>query len=510
MWACIVVFGTALLTAGWGCEDQKFGEAERKEVRKVLQTGVDLDGDPYVQAETLRVFEMIKQPELNHFAEALVGAKDSPMVRVAALRVLMANDYHDMRRMTLARFNKAGDAEQGAILDAVFDYAAPPLRRVVTSRALRSSDPQLRRVAFERGPLARLEKAHEEGKTEYLKNTLIPEIGRYVTSKDEDLAAAALEALVAIGEVDRAEPLLSKLKDESAPREERLAAARILGRAKISAAVPVFAEIVEAVEISQEGAFVLPKKIDKELVRAATLGLVASGSTKFIKPAQGFLTNADEEQSLEVLTALAHSDHEDAAISLKIAMQDARQPVRFKAIELFADHDRATAQGFMAAMSSTDFESKKRLAMILVERFPEEWTKSLAEDLDDETARVATLEILRDVVGTSDEADGLAPLADQLYELATSDDPKAAPLAALIFVKVADEAKSRKLLAEVQEPHTQYAYLEHLVRTAPKKNVDYFRQHFYSDLYAIRLMSAAGMLLAYDAGVAARGEAESG
>jgi predicted RecA/RadA family phage recombinase len=499
-----------LIAAAWGCEDEKFGEAERKEVRKVLQTGVDLDGDPYVQAETLRVFEMIKKPELNHFAEGLVDSDASPMVRVAALRVLMANDYGDMRRMTLARFNKAGVAEQRAILNAVFEYASPPLKRVVSTRALRSKDSQLRRMAFERGPLARLEKAHEEGKTEYLKNTLIPEIGRFIDDKDEALAAAALEALVAIGEKDRAGPLLSKLEDTSADREERLAAARILGRAKIEAAVPVYEEILESVEVSREGEFVLPKKIDKELVRAATLGLVASGETKYVKQAQQHLTNADEEQSIEVLSALATNPHEDAAVSLKIAMQDARQPVRLAAIELFADHDRATAKAFIAAMRATDFEGKKRVAQILLERFPNEWTESLGEELADEKQRVAALEILRDVIVTHEDAKGLEPLSDQLYELATAGDEKVSPMAALVFVKIADESESRKLLEKVEDPHTRYAYLEHLVRTAPKKNVDYFRQNFYSDLYAIRLMSAAGMLLAYDAGVAPKGEAESG
>ena len=45
-----------------------------------------------------------------------------------------------------------------------------------------------------------------------------------------------------------------------------------------------------------------------------------------------------------------------------------------------------------------------------------------------------------------------------------------------------------------------------MVRTAPKENVEFFRKNFYSDRYAIRLMSAAGMLLAYDAGVAPKGQ----
>ncbi|QDG50966.1 HEAT repeat domain-containing protein [Persicimonas caeni] len=504
--AGIVMLGMGLL----GCEEEKFGEAERQEVQRVLHTGVGLDSDPYVQAETLRVFEMIKKPELNEFAEKLVDSSDSPMVRVAALRVLLANDYQDIRRVATASFNKGSVAEKKAILSAVLEYGPPPLKRVITSRALRSTDPFLRRQAFEEGPLARLEKAQEEGKAKLLENTLFPEIGRSINHDDEVLASAALEALVAAGQTERAEPLLETLGDKSAEREKRLSAARILGRAQIKEAVPHFEKILESVKVSKTGEFVLPKKIDEELVKAATLGLVAAGETKYVKQAQKYLTNADVEQSLEVLTALAPNPSEDAAISLKIAMQDAREPVRYRAIELFADHDQATAKAFMAAMRGTDFESKKRLAQILTRRFPGEWAKNLSKQLDNEEQRLATLELLRDVIVTTEDAQTLEPLSDQLYKLAKGKDEKASALAALLLVKVADDQKSRALLAEVDSPEIRYAYLEHLVRTAPKTNVEFFRKNFYADLYALRLMSAAGMMLAYDAGVAPGQTGEEG
>lgn len=499
--ACAIA-GMVMLGAGLlGCEEEKFGEAERQEVQRVLHTGVDLDSDPYVQAETLRVFEMIKKPELNEFAQKLVDSSDSPMVRVAALRVLLANDYKDIRRITTARFNKGSVAEQHAILNAVLEYGSPPLKRMITSRALRSSDPYLRREAFEKGPLARLERAHEDGKTKLLENTLFPEIGRSINHDDEALASAALEAMVAAGENDRAKPLLDTLADKSVERDKRLSAARILGRARIKAAVPHFEEILESVKVSKTGEFVLPKRIDEELVKAATLGLVAAGETKYVKQAQKYLQNADAEQSIEVLTALAPNPSEDAAVSLKIAMQDAREPVRLQAIELFADHDKATPKSFMAAMRNTDFESKKRLAQILARRFPEEWAKNLSKKLDGDEQRLATLELLRDVVVTRREAKTLEPLSDKLFELAKGEDKKVSALALLLLVKVAGDDRSRKLLTQVDDPAIRYAYLEHLVRTAPKQNVEFFRKNFYADLYALRLMSAAGMMLAYDAGV---------
>lgn len=494
---CLAAFlGTSI-----GCEDEKFGEAERKEVRKVLQTGVDMDSDPYVQAETLRVLEMIDKPSLNHFAKELVGVEGSPMVRVAALRVLLANGFEDSRRVTLAEFNNASIAEQKAILDAVYEYGSPPLRRVLTSRALRSHDPGLRRKAFEVGPLTRLREAYKQKKTTYLKNTLFPEIGQFVSDDDDRVASAALGALVETGQQERAQPLLDKLQDDDADRDERLRAARILGQAHVEAAVPYFEEVLDSVHVSKEGEFVLPKRIDKEMVRAATLGMVASGDEKYVEQAQHYLTNASGDESIEVLTAMGSNPSQDAAISLKIAMQDARKPVRYRAIELYSAHPKANAAAFIAALRGTDFDTKKRIAQVLAKNYPEQWAKHLGERLADKKNRLDTLELLRDVILTDEQVAVLEPLADQLFELASSDDEKVAPLAALLLVKVADDAKTRKLLANVDDPHTRYAYLEYLVRTNPKENVEFFRKNFYSDLYAIRLMSAAGMMLAYDAGV---------
>lgn len=496
--ACAV----ALVLGVVGCDEDEFDEAEREEVRKVLQTGVDLDTDPYVQAETLRVVGLIGKPSLNHFAQKLVE-DDSPMVRVAALRVLLANDGQDIRRTTSGAFNRAGVEEKKAILRAVYEFGSPPLRRVITSRALRSVDAELRALAFEFGPLRRLDEALEEDKTVYLENTLYPELGRYVTEADETLGPMALEALVAAGQTDRAEPLIAELKDKSTDRDKRLAAARILGRARVEAAVPVFVDILKSLRVSKQGEFVLPKRIDEELIRAATLGVVAGGNTKYVPQAQAYLKNAGVDESIEVLTALASNPSKDAAISLKIAMQDAREPVRTRAIALYSSNPNASADAFISAMRGTSFETQKLLAQHLAEAFPEAWAEHLADELSDADKQEATLQLLRDVTLTEATAAVLEPLEDQLYEIASSGDEEIAPLAALLLVRTADDAKVRELIEKEDNPQTRYAYLEHLVRTAPAESAEYFRKNFYSDLYALRLMSAAGMLLAYDAGMGA-------
>src|SRR5690554_7198786 len=112
---CLLLFCVGALS----CDETQFGEQERREVNTVLSTGVGFSSDPYVQAETLRVLELIGNPALNHHAEALVERSPSPMVRVAALRILLANDYKDIRRVAVRSFNEAKTPEKMAILEAV-------------------------------------------------------------------------------------------------------------------------------------------------------------------------------------------------------------------------------------------------------------------------------------------------------------------------------------------------------------------------------------------------------
>lgn len=489
----------ALLTLAVACETEDFGKEVRKDVDRVLRTGLELKSDPFVRAETLRVLEILEREDLNHFARPRVE-DDSPMVRVAALRVLMKTGASDVRRMALATFNKAEEAEQRAILQAAFEYGSPPLERELTARALRSKDNELRRMAFENGPAERVREAVEKDKTSYLENTLFPEIGRYITRRDDLLAAKALALMVNAGQTDRAKPLLETVQDDGANREDRREAARILAKSGVPESAPVFEEMLDDLSIDDEGGFVLPRRRDKELIRISTLGLVATGNETYVSQAQSYLENADPEQSVEVLEALAKNPSKDAAISLKIAMQDARTVVRHRAIELYGDREDATAEALIAAMRGADYDSEKRAGSMLARNFPDQWAKHLSGQLDKKDKRKATLTLLRDVITSQKEAKVLVPLKDQLYTLANGEDEEIASLASISLVRVSDDPKIGKLLRETDDPATRYAYLEHLLKTAPGENAEFFRKNFYSDKYALRLMSGAGLLAAYETG----------
>lgn len=495
----LVLVLVASLAVSFGCDGEDFGQKERKDVDRVLRTGVELESDPFVRAETLRVLEILALEDMNDFARPRVE-DESPMVRVAALRVLMKTGAPDVRRMALATFNKAEDPEKRAILDAAFEYGSPPLKRELTGRALRADDPELRRMAFENGPAARVREALEKDKTSYLENTLFPEIGRYITRKDSLLAARALALMVEAGETDRAEPLVELVEDESVDAESRREAARILAKAGIDEAAPVFKKMLDDLQIDDEGGFVLPRRRDEELVRTATLGLVASGHEAYVPQAQQYLTDADTEQSIEVLEALARNPAKDARISLKIAMQDARNIVRERAITLYGDREDARAEALIAAMRGAPYDSEKRAARVLAQRFPREWAEHLSEQLEKKDKRKATLKLLRDVITNAEEARVLVPLKDQLFELARSEDEELASLASISLVRISDDPDIQTLLRNTDDFATRYAFLEHLLETNPGDNAKFFRKNFYSDRYALRLMSGAGLLAAYEKG----------
>lgn len=500
----LLLGGLLVLCVGaLSCEQAEFGEQERREVDLVLSTGVGFSSDPYVQAETLRVLEIIGNPSLNHYAEQLVESSRAPMVRVAALRVLLANDYKDIRRVAVRRFSEADSAEKAAILEAVSEYGSPQLRRVLMARALNGDDLALRRAAFELGPVRRLRQAQADNKTAYLQNTLLPEIGQFVQDSDPLLAARALQIAVEVGQAERAEPWLAMLRDPGAPRAKRLAAAQILGRARVPEAVEIFEDMLKSARGTPTRALRVPERLDQELLRAATLGLLASGKNEVLDQARGYLDNADIPQSVEVLEALRGNDSEDAAIILKVAMQDVRPEIRNLAGELYAAHESASVSAFLEIMAQGDTDTRRQLAEELAAHFPGEWAAALAAKLEQKEGRLQVLQRLRDLSDSEGQKKVLQRLAPALTKLAAGGQQEENALAALLLLRVKDDPHTRALVASLEAPATHYAYLEHLVRSAPRENVEYFRENLrYGDLFAIRLMSAAGMLLAFEAGAA--------
>ncbi|MFW5967656.1 MAG: HEAT repeat domain-containing protein [Persicimonas sp.] len=489
----------ALLMATAGCDDDSLDEDERRDIKRVLQTGVDLDEDPFVQTETLRVLELIDEPSLAAYAEDLAGRDTPPMVGVAALRVLLRADHDEARRLTQVRFNRADEQEKLAILRVVEKFGPAPLRREITTQGLRSKHDLVRKEAFEAGLLERLHKAKDEGDQSYLDNTLYPELGRHIDLDDPVVSAVALRALVEEGEGDRAKPLLDKLADRSGDDEERLAAARILGKARVEEAIPHFERILDSVDVSDKGRFHVPERIDEDLVRAASLGLIASGQEEYFEQAQRYFNDADSSsEALEVIEAVSSNEASDATIMLEVATQDARRPVRYRAIELLAEHDRAEADDFFSAMRNTDLPTQKRLVDILIDQFDEEYSRLLDESLQDDDARPEALEMLVELTQTDDQIAAIEPVEETLEDLSDLDDERLSALATVLLVKIDGTEERHRAMAKVDDPHALYAYLEHLARHSPEDNFQILRDHFYSDHFALLLMSGAGLLRAFE------------
>jgi hypothetical protein len=486
-----------------GCENEELKETEIQEINKILATGTGFEDDPFVRAETLRVLELLADARLDRYARDLVE-DSSPMVRVAALRALLATKNKEAERLVLADYNRASEPARLAMIEAAMEYGPESLRRELFERAINSKDLRLRAIAFEEGTLAEVNRAVRDSDQQKLKIELKPKLSKLVDSDDFYIAAASLRKLNELGYGERAEPLLAKFRSEDTPVSDRTHLARILRVAGIEAAKPDFVAIAETT-LDDEGKeekdkkLELPiKRIDERLVRAAVLGAVALGEERFIEAAQGYLRNASQDESIEVLEALARNTSENATVSIKIAMQDARPPVRHQAIDLYGKRADAEAKALINALRQEDPMARRKIANILVARFPKEWSQDLRIQLKAEERKDIVLALLRDVIDREKDRAILEPISEQLNELTKDPKPQRSSTAAyLLLLSDPDNEAYRKSLEETSNVQTRYVFLEHMLRTNPKEGVPIFRRYFYDDLYAMRLISAAGLWRAF-------------
>ena len=100
---------------------------------------------------------------------------------------------------------------------------------------------------------------------------------------------------------------------------------------------------------------------------------------------------------------------------------------------------------------------------------------------------------------TADDAAGIIePLKDRLLELTKGDkSERAAAAAYLLLLNASGTEELTAVLAKSEDVHTRYVYLEYLMKQRPAESVDVFRRYFHDDLYALRLMSAAGLWRAF-------------
>ena len=521
-----------------GCEGDELNEAELTEIHKVFKTGASFESDPYVRAETLRVLELLADERLTQYAVPQLE-DGSDMVRVAALRVLLATRHPEAEREALSLYTRAESNTREAVLNAAEQYGPESLLQELYAQAMRSKESRLRMRAFEKGMLERFDEADESRR----KMELIPELSKLVSEGDTDVAARALKKLVEVGREDRAEPLLLVLQDKEAPIEKRLEAAKTLRLAQYQPAHEAFhaigveplkeflAQIGETLdeEEQEDGGdgkkrrgkrrrLQLPlEKTDKRLIRQAVLGAVALGDERYLRMAKSYVESASQEETLEVLEAISHHPSEDARLALKIAMQDARPEVRYAAIELYGAREDAAAKALINALRQKDPLARKMLATLLVERFPKAWSEELIFQLGAPETRKVALQLLRDVISPEreDNREILKYLKDTLASLVKSGDTKQdeemiSTAAYLLLLTDAQSAAYQKLVEEQSGIKTRYVFMEQMVQRDPARHIPLFRRYFYDDLFALRLMSAAGLWNAFKHSPALNGEKVSG
>lgn len=497
------------------CRPDHLSPAEQTVVENIFRSGVEMGDDPYVRAETLRVLELTGDPRFAELARPLTGDAE-PVVRVAALRLMLRAEHPDAHQRALNIFSRADDDERYIVLDIVLEYGSRELQQTLLSRALRSNTPELRLRALQEGLFAQIDQAQAAGDEQRLKNELLPELGRLVEDPDPQIAAQALTKLIDAGQQERTDRFIARFLDNSAPTEARLAAGQILVRARVEQARHAFESLLKEAGAFDPDRLGLPqRRADARLIRIAVLGLAALGDAEFVRPAQEYGTNATTEETLELLEALAQNPSPEAAITLSSAMRDVNPPVRRRAIALYGQREDALFANLQSAMGRSDFEAQKLAAAILAERFAQEWQNYMRQRLaQDNLDRVEqTLRTMQTLLRTEEELAVILPLKEDLEALATSartleeaspeererleQQNRIASLAAYLLFRISDEGGFQEVTRNNRDPQTRYAYLEYLATTDPASHTAIFREHLFDDLFALRLMSAAGLASAF-------------
>ncbi len=489
-----------------GCQSDTITDEESRVAVDIYRTGLEMEADPYVRAETLRTLILADDPRLANFADPLTR-DDDPMVRLAALRTLMAYDASGARDRAMLLYNQGDTDERRQILRLSVHSDNSTLRRTMLERALRSGEASLRRLALEKGVLADIESARVNDDTEALERDLYPELGHHVTDDDRGIASFALRHLLEAGQSGRADRFVGVLEDEREPIEERRRAAEVLVYARAEQARPLFEDILASVGAYDPDELGIPDEpIDDELLQLSILGLAALGDDDFLEPAQAYLHDADVDDHLDILEALSANPSPEVTITLRADTADAHGSVRRQAIDLYGQRDDARAPTLLRVLRRDDLETQRLAIAILIERFPDDFLDFLDERLrrDDLDDIERTLTMLQESLRSDEELFFLTPLGDQLEALATDppsdlDDETAAQvqriqnLAAFLLFRASAEGTYDEVLRQNPDPYTRYVYLSYLIDHQPTDHLAIFRDHLYSDRFALRLMAATGL-----------------
>ena len=515
--SALLVTTVLALAIAPGCGEAELSSSEQELIRDIFRSGLENPVDPFVRAETLRAMKITEVPELADHAEPLI-ADPHPMVQVAAYRKMVAADHPSARQRAMHLFNRGDEDQQYQLLDISLRYGSDTLRRTMLERALRVDSSRLRLRALEEGLLKEIEQAREEGDDNELRHELLPELSRYVDDNDPEIAAIALATLTEAGQYDRADAFIERLADESNSTEDRVDAARTLVFARIDRARDLYTEMLDDVGAYDPDALGIPdRRIDDRLLRLAVLGKTVLGNPDFVDPAMAYLDGADTTETVEVLEVLAANPSPDASIALRTHMRDANATVRRRAIALYGERDDVRPDALIGALRHDDYETQRMLVGFLSQQFAEPWVDYLRERLDDTNPDTVeqTLRMMQSILRSDEELATIAPLQQRLEHLATGEnlpfDTSALPddeelasqiesisnVAAYLLFRVSEEGAFREVIRQNPDPQTRYAYLEHLTSHDPREHVGVLREYLYDDIYALRLMAAAGLWSAF-------------
>ncbi len=486
------------LTMGIQCDEEvEFSVQDEQKIVTLFENGISFE-DPFVRAETLRIINLVNDPRLFKLAPGS-EKDDESMVRLIALRVLLRSKHGSARSAVLQAFSSGSAEERRSVLEAAFDLGDPALKAEISARAYRSKDIGLKRTAFERGYLGRVDKAIKEKKTKLLERTLLPDLGRFVSEKDPILAALALRKLVEAGQPERATRLLKQMNDPKESEASRVLAATIISRSKIPQGVEPFRKLVEEHDKALKSKKLrMPAPIvPPEILKWAVLGLAVNGGPEDILRANKYRIDSNVRTSIDVLESFSQNPNKDALIALKNAMNDARSEVRRRAIELYVLREDATAKSLFAILSSATPDTQKRTFRVLVDRFPEDTVPLLELSLKRTSEVDMTLGLLSEVIKTSEDAEKiLTPLLEGLKKLNNdAKESRAQQSRYLVAIAQPKTAASSAQLDTLSDSMI-YGYLEFALTTSPAIHKTVFEKYSKSDFYAVRIMAGAGLLKA--------------
>ena len=500
-----------------GCRSEELSESETEAIYDIFRSGLEMEHDEFVRAETVRALDLTDDPQLAQLASDYTD-DPSEVVRVAALRTLLRSaDLEAPYNVALDAFRRdnATVDERLQVLEVALTEGDETVRRALLGRAHRDDSPRIRLRALERGLLAEIEQADEAGDTEDLERELLPELGEYVDDSNPEIAATALRALLDYGREGRAERFINHFTDEDRSTDQRADAGRVLLLARAQEAEPAFRQVLDIAASDERDALGRPiHDIDDELVRIAELGLTALGDADYVEAAQQHLSDASATQIHEVLEALGHNPDEEAAISLRSDIRGADAGVRRHALELYGQRDDARSDVLFSALRRDDFETQRLGIAILTERFPDEWFDFLDEQLHstDPGDVKQGLTLIQQMLRADEDLEPLTELVDRLEQLAMGDDldleadeekeedqlERVANQSAFVLFQISDEEGGyREVIRENPDHQTRAAYLEYLATHEPREHADILRDYLYDDLFVLRLFAATGLWNAF-------------